>query len=81
MIEIIALALGILLPGGLIALVAYKMLTKRKKPELKLVEQPYWDGEAKAEEALAEVIQEARKQVKKKKASKKRKGKKNARKN
>lgn len=81
MIEIIALALGILLPGGLIALVAYKMLTKRKRPELKLVERPLGDNIEQANKVISEIIDDAKKQVKKKKAAKRRKGKKNARKN
>lgn len=81
MIDGIVLALALLLPGGLIALAAYKMYKRRQKPKLELVLTNLDDSMVQAEEALEEVIQEAKKQIKKKKSAKKRKGKKNARKN
>jgi hypothetical protein len=72
MSDAIILTLAVVVPFGLVALVAYKMATKKKRPELKLVEDT-----AVADEAVKEVVAKAKK-INKNKA---RRGKKNAKKN
>lgn len=72
MSDVVVLTLAVAVPFGLVALVAYKMLTRKKRPELKLV-----DDTTLADEAVKEVVAKARK-INKNKA---RRGKKNAKKN
>jgi len=78
MSDLALVALATVVPFGLVGLVAYKMLIRKKRPELKLVEQPFWDGEVKvAEEAVKEVVAKAKKINKNKAQRGKRRVKKN----
>lgn len=76
MSNLIVLTLALAIPFGLVALVAYKMATKKKRPELKLVEAIAEEVKA-AEDVVEEVVAKAKK-INKGKA---RKGKRRAKKN
>jgi hypothetical protein len=76
MSDVVLVALATVVPFGLVGLVAYKMLTRKKRPELKLVETPSEEVKV-AEEAVKEVVAKAKK-INKNKA---RRGKRRAKKN
>jgi hypothetical protein len=76
MSDLALVALATVVPFGLVGLVAYKMLTRKKRPELKLVEAPAEEVKV-AEEAVKEVVAKAKK-INKNKA---RRGKRRAKKN
>jgi len=78
MSDLALVALATVVPFGLVILVVYKMLTRKKRPELKVAEQPFWDGEVKiAEKAVKEVLAKAKKINKTKAKKGKRRVKKN----
>jgi hypothetical protein len=78
MSDMLILALAVVVPFGLVILGAYKLITRKRRPKLTLVEQPFSEDEIKiAEESVKEVVAKAKKINK----NKSRKGKRRAKKN